>query len=272
MSTSILKSKLPLSKVRAIVGTALFFCLVGTALAVDPIHWRVTATDKQSKTPIEGALFNFVLTDERTSKVEHKSCSTDAQGTCEVVSAPATRGFFVGGGTDALVTWDTDKYLKKANSHWAPGAEKHLTIELTSKQYAKEQEDEAKRRSAERFKERARLLSLLASAKSKAVLSCATKEACDKTFALTEIFIAQHSDMKLQVMSPSLLQTYNPMETNKIGISAYRVPGKGTASTILIEVACKRDKPEDWDDEECILKETAVTGKFRPFITGLLQS
>jgi hypothetical protein len=272
MLISVLFSRFSYSRLLATFVAVIFLSHAKPAFSVDPVHWRVTATDKQTKAPIEGIKFNFELTDERTSKVENKSCFTDAEGTCEVVSEPATRGFFAGGGTEALVSWDTDKYLKKAESKWESGPEKHLTVALTSKQYVTAQEEEAQRRKAGLAVARAKLLSELAVLKEDAVLNCATKDICDKMFALTEIFIAKHSDMKLQVMSPSLLQTYNPTEINKIGISAYRVPGKGSSSTIQIEVLCKDTQPQNLENNVCLLAEKLIFLKYRPFITGLLQN
>lgn len=73
-------------------------------------------------------------------------------------------------------------------------------------------------------------------------------------------------------MSPSLLQTYNPTELYKIGMSAYRVPGKGTSSTVHLEISCKDRQPQDLEDNICLLAEKIAFLKYKPFITGLLQN
>jgi hypothetical protein len=80
------------------------------------------------------------------------------------------------------------------------------------------------------------------------------------------------ADRRLQVITPTLLQTYNPTELSRVGISACRMPGKGAASTIQIEVVCKRPDAELVGDEACILAETAVTKQFVPFVTARLQN
>jgi len=256
---------------------------VPDASAADPIEWRVTALDKQTKAPIEGAVFNFALTDDRTQKVEHKSCTTDAQGTCEVLSHPTT-GFFTGGGTDGAITWDTSKYQKRADSQWVPSNKgKHLRVELTSLKFAEAKREEDERRVAEQKAwreqlqresagERVKLRERLLTAQQDARLGCDTKTACDKMFALTEIFVAQHSDMKLQLTTATSLQTYNPTEPNRLGMSAYRIPGKRDTATIVLEVSCKDYPPGAGDENTCLRRQVETTEKFRPFVSALLKN
>lgn len=259
------------------------------AAAADPIPWRITAVDKQTQAPIEGAIFNFALTDNRTKKVDHKSCTTDAQGTCEVLAHPTT-GFFTGGGTDGKVNWDATKYQKLAELRWLPSKKgEHLHVELTSLQYVEEKlaSENAKREEDERriavqkalreeeqresARERIKLRERLLTAQNSARLGCDTKSTCEKMFALTEIFVAQHSDMKLQLTTATSLQTYNPTEPNRIGMSAYRIPGKRDASTIVLEVSCKDFPPGAGDENACLRRKVETTEKFRPFVSALLK-
>lgn len=68
---------------------------------------------------------------------------------------------------------------------------------------------------------------------------CTTNEACDKAFRLTKIYVQEHSSMKIQFADDTLISTFNPIRGGDIGISARKVPGKGTTSVIDLTVTCK---------------------------------
>jgi len=82
-------------------------------------------------------------------------------------------------------------------------------------------------------------LKSLIMAKSKATIHCLTKDECEKAFELTQIYVNTNADMKIQVATGSIIETYNPTDDGKIGIKATKTPSTGTAADIKITVSCK---------------------------------
>jgi len=105
-------------------------------------------------------------------------------------------------------------------------------------------------------------------ARKKGVVSCVGERECKKIFQLTQIFISEHSDMKIQVSTDSLIETYNPTETNKIGIKATKYPSKGDNERVVLEVYCKSVAPT----LTCLNKEIDIYNQYQPFLEKLLSN
>ena len=104
-------------------------------------------------------------------------------------------------------------------------------------------------------------------AKQKGSVVCVGEKACKKYFQLTQIFITNNSDMKMQVATDTIIETYNPTDLYKIGMKASKYPGKDDSEKIVLDVACRSEV----NDALCIQKEIEIYEKFRPFIEMSLQ-
>jgi len=69
-------------------------------------------------------------------------------------------------------------------------------------------------------------------------LVCRSHDECVKTFKLTQLYIDEVSDMKLQVATDSIVETYTPNDLGKIGAKATLKPGKGASETVKLIVGC----------------------------------
>lgn len=76
--------------------------------------------------------------------------------------------------------------------------------------------------------------------------------------------------MKIQMVTNNIIQTYNPTEDYKIGITANKIPGNGYSSLIAIETVCKDTDPSP-EDTLCLLKRLKATREFTSFITSMLK-
>lgn len=122
---------------------------------------------------------------------------------------------------------------------------------------------EAARLRDEKAQKEAAAIVELQDAKSKAAFRCPDKSACDKAFALTQVFITSKSDMKIQIANETVIQTYNPTDLFGIGISAVRMPRAGSSADILISVNCKGT---DHSSLLCYSKSTLIYKEFPAFM------
>lgn len=79
----------------------------------------------------------------------------------------------------------------------------------------------------------------LAEVERKARTVCTDKPDCERKFALTQIFISERADMKIQLATDSVIETFNPTETFKVGAKAIKMPMKANTSEIRISFNCK---------------------------------
>lgn len=132
---------------------------------------------------------------------------------------------------------------------------------------AKQREaDEEKRRKQEELKKQ---IAELVQAEKSAVVFCPDKATCDKAFSLTQIYLNQTADMKIQVATDTIVETYNPTGDGKLGLKALRIPGKGTTATITLTATCKDEKGRY--AEVCRLGKIRAYKDFRPFIEQMLK-
>lgn len=104
---------------------------------------------------------------------------------------------------------------------------------------------ERAQREAQKAKEQAEALALqrdFDASKAAAVFRCGDKLQCDKAFSLTQIFIATNSDMKIQLATDTLIETYNPNKEGAMGAMAMKLPLEGSAAEIRLLVTCRAEK------------------------------
>jgi hypothetical protein len=89
-------------------------------------------------------------------------------------------------------------------------------------------------------------------------------------FALAQIYLAQNSDQKIQVVTDTIVQTYNPTDNGKVGMSIVKMPGKGTKEIVEITASCKDSEFHSFASI-CRQTRTRIYCGFRPFIEAHLQ-
>jgi hypothetical protein len=98
---------------------------------------------------------------------------------------------------------------------------------------------------------------------------CSVKTSCAKVFALAQIYIATETDQKIQVVTDSVIQTYNPTEAGHIGASIIKMPQRGDGAEVSLSLSCKVDQYET-TGSSCRLRKTNLYKGFRPFIESRL--
>lgn len=100
------------------------------------------------------------------------------------------------------------------------------------------------------------------------IVECKGEKSCKKAFALTQIYITQHSDMKLQIITDAVLETYNPTDPDKLAIKAIKTPGNRDIEKIDLFVSCKENG--QLTSKSCLRREIDAYKQFRPFIEASL--
>lgn len=74
--------------------------------------------------------------------------------------------------------------------------------------------------------------------KAKAIFPCKNRQECEKAFSLTQIYIANNVDMKIEMANDTVIQTHNPIKAYTMGASAFKVPTSGTSAEIRLIAKC----------------------------------
>ncbi len=101
---------------------------------------------------------------------------------------------------------------------------------------------------AEAERRRIQLLTELETAAQNARFTCQTRSECQKAFSITQIFISENADMKIQVATETIIETYNPTESLKTGLKAVKVPRKADSAEIFLTVTCRDDDKQSLRD------------------------
>jgi len=104
-----------------------------------------------------------------------------------------------------------------------------------------------------------------------AKVMCNVKTSCAKVFALAQIYIATETDQKIQVVTDSVIQTYNPTESGNVGASIIKMPQRGDSAEVSLTLSCKTED-NDTFGSLCRHKKTRLYEGFRPFIERRLAS
>jgi hypothetical protein len=102
------------------------------------------------------------------------------------------------------------------------------------------------------------------------------KDACNKAFAATKVFVLDHSDMRIQTSDETIISTYGPIDYGRIGITANKRPDQANGCAITISIRCKGDELTMFGApttvRQCKNARSTINNQFRPYIeqiTGL---
>lgn len=109
------------------------------------------------------------------------------------------------------------------------------------------------------------LYSDLIDAQAKAQYKCRDKLECDKVFSLTQIFVSTESDMKIQLATDSVIETFNSGEIGKLSMKALKIPGVQTSGTVILTISCKGI------DEICMPGQITKYRQYPAFIEKMLK-
>ena len=99
---------------------------------------------------------------------------------------------------------------------------------------------------------------------------CQNKTECQKAFSLTQIFVSENSDMKIQVATETIIETYNPNESMNTGLKAIKIPRRGDSAEIVLTASCRDEGRESFKDV-CDNKILSVYRKFPTFLQSSLR-
>jgi len=105
-------------------------------------------------------------------------------------------------------------------------------------------------------------------ARENAAVVCKDKVTCNKVFALAQIYVQQNSDQKIQVATDTIIETYNPTEGGKVGITVIKMPRAGTTELVTITPSCNEEKHYE---KSCRMKRTLIYRGFKPFVERALS-
>jgi len=163
---------------------------------------------------------------------------------------------------------------------WAEKRDQEAANQMGQQQKAAEAEAEAARRRnalLEQQAEKARAEAAAADAEARAEIAaemqaaanarvaCNVKSTCPKVFALAQIYIATETDQKIQVVTDSVIQTYNPTDIGHVGASIIKMPGRGDNAEVTLSLSCKSGDYRE-GQSLCRIKNTRLYQGFRPFI------
>lgn len=255
-------------------------CVIpGVATATRTMVWAAVATSAADNKPVDGVVFNFVLTDYKNGKVTEQSCVTSESGSCLVEVEAEGGGFFdAASNMKGEVTFKKEGFLPLANIHWEDGRRGKIAyFALTPVGYPEEQERRAKlteertrREIVEEDKQRALLQARFRAAEQAAMLSCSSRTQCEKMFALTEIFITEHSSTKIQLATPTTITTYGPGDDITPTFNARKVPGRGDSSVVSLSAVCKSSVMRPTD--ECVESAILKLNRFKSYISDSLKN
>jgi hypothetical protein len=100
-------------------------------------------------------------------------------------------------------------------------------------------------------------------------IACNVKSTCGKVFALAQIYIATETDQKIQVVTDSVIQTYNPTEIGHVGASIIKMPQRGDNALVSLSLGCKSGDLAE-GESLCRSKRTRLYKGFKPFIESRL--
>lgn len=99
--------------------------------------------------------------------------------------------------------------------------------------------------------------------------NCDSATQCDKAFRLTKIYVQQNSSMKIQTADDTIIQTYNPIKVLDSGITARKIPGKGSTERIELFVTCN---DSEFDRSAyCPNRQAQIYEGFRAFLESRMD-
>jgi len=113
-------------------------------------------------------------------------------------------------------------------------------------------------------------------AKQEAKVTCTTKAQCDKAFILAKIFVSQNSIMDIRYSDHTMVLTFKPDYSGRIGLAAQKIPDVGESATISLIADCKHMNmmtiPGTYPYfDQCAERLMSVYTGFKPFIESGLR-
>lgn len=130
--------------------------------------------------------------------------------------------------------------------------------------YREQQEKKAKEAADATNKRKAEIADEMYAA-ARAKVPCNVKTNCSKVFALAQIYVATETDQKIQVVTDSVIQTYNPTEVGHVGASIIKMPGHGDDAEVSLSLSCKTGSSLA-GESLCSIRNTQIYAGFKNFI------
>lgn len=176
----------------------------------------------------------------------------------------------------ALNNLTTPQQFEFANASWTAAqaaVEKSRADRLAAKQRADEEERERAAKqarddadaAARLAREAKELAELREQAEMGSYVRCLSELECRKAFQLAQVYVSTKSDMKIQLATDTIIETYNPTERNRMGAKVIKMPGAGQSAEILFTITCRECMPAGER-----LRLVLMAG-FRPFIESNLR-
>ena len=109
-----------------------------------------------------------------------------------------------------------------------------------------------------------------ATAKQNSKYVCKNKADCDKAFSLTQIFINENADMKIQTATDTIIETHSPAEKKMISLKAIKMPKSGSSAEIILGGYCRADGYE-WYIERCSEKLLSVYLEYPKYMRSSMR-
>lgn len=144
----------------------------------------------------------------------------------------------------------------------------HLRAENDRARIAWEGEEKRKvaAAAAKRAQEEAVESALIADSKRGARHTCANESDCRKAFSLAQIYVSTTSDMKIQIATDTIIETYNPTKAGRMGAKVIKIPGTEQSAEIVLTVSCRECSEDQRRKSLRLMKE------FREFIQSHVKS
>jgi hypothetical protein len=172
-----------------------------------------------------------------------------------------------------IAEWSAEQDREQAARREEYEAANKAEVEAAAKRSAQLAEEAEKNRAKQATLAAEREVEILPEQKAAAgaKIMCNVKTSCAKVFALAQIYIATETDQKIQVVTDSVIQTYNPTELGYVGASIIKMPQRGDDAEVSMSLSCKNDE-HDTFGSLCRGKKTRLYKGFRSFIESRLAS
>jgi hypothetical protein len=128
-------------------------------------------------------------------------------------------------------------------------------------------EQEAQRRAA-LDRQRAQTAADLARARQNNQVTCRGAAECDRMFALGQAYVIEHSDMKIQVATNTLIETHNATSNGQVSARLIRVPGTGDAWSVVLTANCRGFESDSAAAQHlCALKLLRIYEGFQQYVS-----
>lgn len=94
---------------------------------------------------------------------------------------------------------------------------------------------------------------------------CGSDTDCRKAFSMAQIYVSTKTDMKIQLATDTIIETYNPTEAGKMGAKVIKIPKAGQNAEIVLSVTCRECGVLQRRESLRLMKE------FRQFVNSSLK-